>query len=158
MNREKMIEALAKAIYCAEGSGRLPAPWTCAGDVHEKEWAFLRKEYAKSAAAVLDLCGPKKLVWKYQSDGSVHDVDCRYEVAPDGKYWRLVEGVTGGGSYIGHFADRTAAQAAAKSHADAAHWANTPLGHALGLEEDFPTKNQTQAPIRIKLRSWTYNG
>lgn len=124
MNREKMIEALAKAIEAELWENSDEGTF----DHGANSQAIVHDMAKASAAAVLDLCGPKKLVWKVLGDSSVHDVDCRYEVAPDGKYWRLVNGVTGGGSYIGHFADRAAAQAAAQSHADAAHWANTVIG------------------------------
>ena len=134
MTREKMIEALAKAIYCTEGSGRLPAPWTCAGDVHEKEWAFLRNEYEKSAAAVLDLCGPKPLVWLR---GSAMGAIARYTVAQSdfddgyGEIWYiLIDNKTAG--KLGQFSTEESAQAAAQSHADAAHWANTGMGDLIG--------------------------
>ena len=135
MNRDKMIEAIAQTIYCSEGSGRLPAPWTCAGDAHEKEWAFLRKEYEKSAAAVLDLCGPEPLVWAssggHPLDHESHTVptayNVRYAYEKGWKWTRLYRD-----SY-GWECNPTAAQAAAQAHATAAHWASTPLGKMVGV-------------------------
>lgn len=82
------------------------------------------------ADAVLAMLGPKPLVWVYPSDGSTHDMDCRYEATLDGKFWRLVKGVTGGGAYISHYKDRATAQAAAQSHANAAYWAESKIGGA----------------------------
>lgn len=61
----------------------------------------------------------KPLVWHDCADGTSHDDDCLYEIELDGKYWRLIRAVTGGGSYVGHHASRDAAKSAAnKHHAD----------------------------------------
>jgi|VirMetMinimDraft_7_1064189.scaffolds.fasta_scaffold93843_2 hypothetical protein len=118
---DKIKAALAEAIDAAMD------------DVHDID--VTHADYARAgAAAVMALVGPKQLEWEYPSDGSAHDVDCRYEVALDGKYWRLVKGVTGGGAYIGHFPDRAAAQAAAQSHRDAAWWGQSVLGDMIGGE------------------------
>ena len=135
MNREKMIEAITTAI--------------------------LGKTAPKAAAAVLDLCGPEKLVW-HKSDmsgwnGDYHTLPTAYTVRyADENGWRWSR--WGYGAH-GWEPSPEAAQAAAQSNADAAHWANTVIGamHSV-LKKISPTKNQTQAPIRIKLRSWTYNG
>ena len=135
-DRKKMIEALAKVIYCTEGIGRLPAPWTCAGDVHEKEWAFLRNEYAKPAAGVLDLVRPKQLVW-HRSDMSgwnsdYHTLPTAYTVrCADENGWKWA--CLGRGSY-GWEPEPEAAQAAVQAYADAAWLASLPLADIIGGE------------------------
>jgi len=109
MNREKMIEAITTAI--------------------------LGKTAPKAAAAVLDLCGPEPLVWLR---GSAMGAIARYTVAQSdfddgcGEIWYiLIDGKTAG--KLGPFSTEEAAQAAAQSHAYAAHWANTPLGKLVGV-------------------------
>jgi len=83
-----------------------------------------------AAAAVLDLCGPKPLEWQRDETNcciwDCHSADSNqyrllyserhgdYTVLIDGK-WVLYDTLE-------------AAQAAAQEHADAAHWANTPMG------------------------------
>ena len=92
-----------------------------------------RQDFAKAATeAAMKACGPRELVWMHPSDGTIHDENCRYEIERDGRLWRLIKGVTGGGSYIGHFGTLEAAKSAAQSHADAAHWANTVIGAEVG--------------------------
>jgi len=106
MTRDEMIEKLAKHI----------APML---DIWDSE-----KEIA---AAVLDLCGPKPLVWFLNPDigeGGYLSQERNgvvYHVMDDG--WSIHR--------RGGWQDASsiqAAQAAAQAHADAAHWANTRMG------------------------------
>ena len=57
----------------------------------------------------------KALVWAECSDGTLHDVDCQYELETDTQRWRVVKGVTGGGSYVCHASTLEAAKAAAQA-------------------------------------------
>ena len=109
------IDALADAIEAAIDS------------VHDMD--VTHADYARaSAAAVLELVKPKRLVWVAEDDDYV-----RAE-SPFGSYginvWKSAEkGFVSriemdGENYLSIFA----AQAVAQSHADAAHWANTKLG------------------------------
>ena len=112
MNREKMIEAITTAI--------------------------LGKTAPKAAAAVLDLCGPKPLVW----DGSAAYMTAETQYGaytieqgnrPDKSLWCgwLFQTYDDGQSTYFNGIDAIdvpEAQAAAQSHADAAHWANTVIG------------------------------
>jgi len=100
MNREKMIEAITTAI--------------------------LGKTAPKAAAAVLDLCGPKKLVWLF--------VD-KMQAWVDEHQTGFLIYENGGEFYLCPPAAKrephptlAEAEAAAKAHADAAHWANTVIG------------------------------
>jgi hypothetical protein len=136
-DREKMIETLAATLWKVQSIDAGTPESVALGRTPEafaNEHALTRKQFTKYAAAALDLCGPKPLVWVYPSDGSAHDEDCRYEVTMWGNmsWWRLTRGVTGGGSYSGDFKDLESAQAAAQSHADAAHWGNTKIGDLIG--------------------------
>lgn len=83
------------------------------------------------AAAVLELVGPKPLVWHYGS--AVSSNGTRYLVARTdfddgcGEFWYIyIDGKPAG--KMGQHNSEEAAQAAAQSHADAAHWANTKMG------------------------------
>ena len=88
------------------------------------------------AAAVLELVGPRELVW-------VWDVNmCAYSVVHSGKYY--VQWDDEAGAWYaslelgddenpiiidpGDLPDISSAQSAAQAHADAAHWANTKIG------------------------------
>jgi len=108
MNREKMIEAITTAI--------------------------LGKTAPQAATAVLDLVGPKKLVW-HKSDmsgwnGDYHTLPTAYTVrCADENGWKWA--CLGRGAY-GWETSPEAAQAAAQAHADAAHWGNTALGDLIG--------------------------
>ena len=91
--------------------------------------------FEDQAAAVLELVGPRPLVWGYVSD--THTLQAQspygeYSVGFDDGWW---------GQLIGNMPwewepdcdPRTydgpdEAQAAAQAHADAAHWANTQIG------------------------------
>ena len=106
MTRDGMIEKLAKHI----------APMM---DIWDSE-----KEIA---AAVLDLCGPKPLVWKESTT---------FKACYSGPYTIQYEHAGGVGVWCAGidgviFAEgnsKPAMQAAAQAHADAAHWANTRMG------------------------------
>ena len=108
MNREKMIEAITTAI--------------------------LGKTAPQAATAVLELCGPKRLVWNlsggHSLDHESHTVPTSYTVRyayQNGWKWACL----GRGAY-GWETSPEAAQAAAQAHADAAHWGNTALGDLIG--------------------------
>ena len=139
MNRDKMIDAIAKAIYCHKGD--LPAPWDNVGDGWEGNWSELRMEAQSQAAAVLELMRPKRLVWEGKVEDCFMTCDlghknydlhvsdtlersCDYE-------WSASYQEGGMGRPL-HLSSGTLelAQAAAQDHADAAHWGNTPIGAA----------------------------
>ena len=77
-----------------------------------------------TAAAVLDLCGPKPLVW--QRNGK------HWACGRDGLVIRMQSEnrfvLTRRNSFDQCFDTLEAAQAAAQAHADADHWANTKMG------------------------------
>ncbi len=92
--------------------------------------------FEDQAAAVLELVGPRELVW-------VWDVNmCAYSVVHSGKYY--VQWDDEAGAWYaslelgddenpiiidpGDLPDISSAQSAAQAHADAAHWANTKIG------------------------------
>ena len=102
MTRDEMIEKLAKHI----------APML---DIWDDE-----KEIA---AAVLDLCGPKPLIWQRNGD--------HWACGRDGLVIRKIASrftLTRRNAFGQDFATPEAAQAAAQAHADAAHWGNTRMG------------------------------
>jgi len=102
MTRDEMIEKLAKHI----------APML---DIWDDE-----KEIA---AAVLDLCGPKPLIWQRNGD--------HWACGRDGLVIRKIASrftLTRRNAFGQDFETLEAAQAAAQAHADAAHWANTRMG------------------------------
>ena len=117
MTRDKMIEAIAKRLedYRVGRDG-------CTS--------------TEAAAAVLDLCGPEKLVWhkiggSHVMDRETHSIPTGYIVVHTGKNrWKWT--ALGRGAY-GCEPSPEAAQAVAQSHATAAHWANTPLGKLVGV-------------------------
>lgn len=116
MTRDEMIEKLAKHI----------APLL---DIWDDEKAI--------AAAVLDLVGPKPLEWViFEGRGAKATAwnKANYLITrwSDGRF-ELVESYPGyqGDNLAGGFLPTLeAAQAVAQDHADAAHWANTPMGDA----------------------------
>lgn len=81
-----------------------------------------------TAAAVLELVKPKRLVW----EGAIARLEngCYYTAiqSRSGKSWCVGYVSRGASSALGYFPDELTAQAAAQAHADAAHWANTALG------------------------------
>ena len=130
MNREKMIEALAEAIEAAIWENSDEGTF----DHGANSQAIVHDMAKASAAAVLDLCGPKPLVWLR---GSAMGAIARYTVAQSdfddgyGEIWYiLIDNKTAG--KLGQFSTEESAQAAAQSHADAAHWANTGMGDLIG--------------------------
>ena len=101
--------------------------------------------FADQAAAVLELVGPRPLVWGMVHHRGTDFIEARSSIT--GTYslrctergytiiWlneRPLHPVVHGA----HFSYGTleAAQAAAQAHADAAHWANTALGAMIGGE------------------------
>jgi len=112
MTRDEMIEKLAKHI----------APML---DIWDSE-----KEIA---AAVLDLCGPKPLVWEPELVLATGLYNWKCEI-PSGRELEVFHSWWGMQNVWGYVFDgeyyhtQEAAQAAAQAHADAAHWANTRMG------------------------------
>jgi hypothetical protein len=102
MTREKMIEALAEMLE----------NYRCGRDGNTAD---------ECAAAVLDLCGPKRLVW--QRNGK------HWACGRDGLVIRMQSAkrfvLTRRNAFDQSFDTIESAQAAAQAHADAAHWANT---------------------------------
>jgi len=102
MTRDEMIEKLVKHI----------AP---------------KLDIWEAAAAVLDLCGPKPLAWVETGTNRYSAKNFDAKVITDGNNWATCpEDWPPFGGYPHPTLE--AAQAAAQAHADAAHWANTPLG------------------------------
>ena len=85
------------------------------------------------AAAVLELVGPRKLVWEsmgHHMDGEADTTCRRYSIRyldGVGHTWRCIDGG------FGYSPSGKAAQAAAQAHADAAHWKNTKIGKLVGV-------------------------
>jgi len=85
------------------------------------------------AAAVLDLCGPKPLVWAETSPGFYRaDIlrGCYKVYGKDGDWRAVLMAYCVGYNVTRGEKTPEAAQAAAQAHADAAHWANTRMGDA----------------------------
>ena len=91
--------------------------------------------FADQAAAVLELVGPRKLEWKPSTFSHMAWI-CQgtttnqYRIALDdiaNEYSALIDGC------LNWHPTLEAAQAAAQAHADAAHWANCPLGKLAGV-------------------------
>lgn len=97
--------------------------------------------FEDQAAAVLELVGPRPLVWDVFECGRGAKATAwrkaNYLITrwSDGRF-ELVESYPGyqGDNIAGAFMPTLeAAQAAAQAHADAAHWANCPLGKLAGV-------------------------
>ena len=92
--------------------------------------------FADQAAAVLELVGPRKLVWakihweNYTSRPYLINIMHWPDTPTDHKLYIEKDD---GDNFLGNFPTLEAAQAAAQAHADAAHWANTPLGKLVGV-------------------------
>ena len=92
------------------------------------------KTAKEAAAAVLELVGPERLAWV----GVTTYGGKAYDTATFGRTYRIVP-KDGGEVYLtdrecgGFFPTIEAAQSAAQAHADAAHWANCPLGKLAGV-------------------------
>jgi len=97
--------------------------------------AILGKTAPQAAAAVMALVSPKPLVWEHPSSANFKKGECfharcsTYHHAVHKKHdgwWYNIDSKT--------YPTLEAAQAAAQSHADAAHWANTALADMIGGE------------------------
>jgi len=95
-------------------------------DVHDMDVTF--RDYAKAAAeAVLDLCGPKPLTWEVTGVDRYSTKNYDVKVVTDGNGWATCpENWPPFGGYP--YPTLEAAQSAAQTHYDAAHWAGTKLG------------------------------
>ena len=133
MTREKIIEAIAKAIYCHKGD--LPAPWDNVGDGWEGNWSELRMEAQSQAATVLELMRPKRLAWQRGSAVSANGT--KYIVAETdfddgaGEIWYIYVNGKAAGKLGQHNSDHSA-QSAAQDHADEQWLTTTPLGELVG--------------------------
>lgn len=140
MTNPAILEALAEAMAYTDRQSN-----DCAEDAQDF-WAHTcdskKTAWRAIAAAVLELVGPRELVW-------VWDVNmCAYSVVHSGKYY--VQWDDEAGAWYaslelgddenpiiidpGDLPDISSAQSAAQAHADAAHWNNTPLGKLVGVE------------------------
>jgi len=87
--------------------------------------------FEDQAAAVLELVGPRKLVWakihweNYTSRPYLINIMHWPDTPTDHKLYIEKDD---GDNFLGNFPTIEAAQAAAQAHADAAHWANTKIG------------------------------
>ena len=82
-----------------------------------------RDVFLRYAAAVLDLCGPKPLIWQRNGD--------HWACGREGLVIRKIASrftLTRRNAFDQTFDTIKAAQAAAQAHYAAAHWANTPMG------------------------------
>ena len=138
MTGPAILEALARAIHCHDG--RLPTPWDA--DMIARwpdDCEYERKVAMSQAAAVLELVGPKPLLWASipitkEHEGLAGLWLCSW--GPLGQY--QVHMFDTDPSHVmlngpdivptGIHGTLEAAQAAAQAHADAAHWANTNIG------------------------------
>lgn len=66
----------------------------------------------------INLLAVKPLSWVDCVDGSSHDVDCMYEVEPQGKSFRLIRAITGGVGYICNAMTMDGAKKEAQRHRD----------------------------------------
>jgi len=85
------------------------------------------KTAKEAAAAVLELVGPKPLHW--MNNGNHWAGGLGWVVRKMGSRYVL----TKASCFDQYFDTLEAAQAAAQKHADAAHWANCPLGKLAGV-------------------------
>ena len=104
-------------------------------NVHDMD--VTHADYARaSAAAVLELVGPRRLVWdKHPDDDEWYTVtdedrigEPEYMVLPRRHGFAVFHGFGGRKRMIENRESSAEAQAAAQAHADAAHWANTKIG------------------------------
>ena len=87
-----------------------------------RDCRYVNRSSEEIAAAVLDLCGPKPLVW---GSTSATCSSCNeYDIFRERGVWAVYEM----GGRIAVRDTLEAAQSAAQAHADAAHWANTKMG------------------------------
>ena len=129
MTDPAILEALAKAM----NGPHLPVPGDSKhtiAELRDIKWQNIgkgdRQNFLNQAAAVLELVGPKPLVWSmpdkngWRRAGEYHLGPCNTAERQWG--YGLVL------SKISWHPTLEAAQAAAQAHADAAHWANTQIG------------------------------
>jgi len=130
MTREEIIAATlwrtqATDAGCPESvaAGRTPEAFAESSEL-------VRRPFLKYAAAVLDICGPKPLVW--ENSGTVWFAI--FGPGSDAAYRHINGGVVMTIRSPGRRPKQTiypnaeAAQSAVQAHADAAHWAGTKLG------------------------------
>jgi hypothetical protein len=129
-DRTAILEALARAIHCHDG--RLPTPWDA--DMIARwpdDCEYERKVAMSQAAAVLELVGPRKLVWakihweNYTSRPYLINIMHWPDTPTDHKLYIEKDD---GDNFLGNFPTIEAAKSAAQAHADAAHWKNTKIG------------------------------
>ena len=138
MTNPAILEALARAIHCHDG--HLPTPWDAYMiDRWPDDCEYERKIAMSQAAAVLELVGPRPLVWGMVHHRGTDFIEARSSITGTYSLRRTERGYTiiwlnerplHPVVHGAHFSYGTleAAQAAAQAHADAAHWANTQIG------------------------------
>ena len=136
MTNPAILEALAKAM----NGPHLPVPGDSKhtlAELRDIKWQNIgkgdRQNFLNQAAAVLELVGPRTLVWEsmgHHMDGEADTTCRRYSIRyldGVGHTWRCIDGG------FGYSPSGKAAQAAAQAHADAAHWKNTKIGKLVGV-------------------------
>jgi len=103
MDREHMLDELEAVIL----------------DTHDLD--VTDRCYAKAVLRWIERNTPaiKPLVWIKCGDGTHHDAHCQYELETDGRFWRVIKGVTGGTSYVANASTLDAAKAAAQADYEA---------------------------------------
>ena len=143
MTNPAILEALAKAM----NGPHLPVPGDSKhtlSELRDIKWQNIgkgdRQNFLNQAAAVLELVGPKQLEWEMLSEsGQFYRANAplfgSVRVENYGGGFNVLWSVPGYCDTLvpGRFVSAELAQAAAQAHADAAHWANTPLGELVGV-------------------------
>ena len=139
MTNPAILEALARTILKNSNADISPTP-DLPSDKNPivklmREWETAMSQ----AAAVLELVGPERLDWSQKTAETLDD-GIKLHLGPYSvRMWDNQLGTRL--DYMGHpLLFETAAngftrsiKAAAQAHADAAHWANTPIGKLVGV-------------------------
>lgn len=100
-----------------------------------------RQDYARAATeAAMKACGPRGLVWDNHPDGTewycvTHEsdgIEHGYMILSRSLGFAVFHGFCRRRKFIAKYFTPSEAKAAAQSHADAAHWANTVIGAEVG--------------------------
>lgn len=91
---------------CSDGQGYFSEADRLKLAAASNEISRLSQQLAAASDEIRDLSQPPDVIplaWVQPSDGTMHDSECRYEIRCEGRHWRLVRAVTGGGGYLGDF-------------------------------------------------------
>ena len=134
MTNPAILEALAKAM----NGPHLPVPGDSKhtlAELRDIKWQNIgkgdRQNFLNQAAAVLELVGPRKLVWakihweNYTSRPYLINIMHWPDTPTDHKLYIEKDD---GDNFLGNFPTIEAAKSAAQAHADAAHWNNARIG------------------------------